>query len=160
MDYARFNYVAQPEDNIGPAGIYPRIGEYDKWAIEWGYRLIPEAATPEEEVPILDKWIEAKANDKRYYYGRQGQPDDPRDQSEAIGDNAMKASAYGIKNLQRIVPNLLEWTKTPNEDYTDLWNTYNEVVGQFRRYVGHVTYNLGGIYKTKKKNNQAGDVYQ
>src|SRR4030095_12061384 len=119
MDYARFNYVAQPEDNIGPAGIYPRIGEYDKWAIEWGYRLIPEAATPEAEIPILDKWIEAKANDKRYYYGRQGQPDDPRDQSEAIGDNAMKASAYGIKNLQRIVPNLIDWTKTPNDAYTD-----------------------------------------
>ena len=84
MDYARFNYVAQPEDNISAAGIYPRIGDYDKWSIEWGYKLIPEAATAEDEVAILDKWIEAKANDKRFYFGRQGQPDDPRDQSEAI----------------------------------------------------------------------------
>jgi len=160
MDYARFNYVAQPEDNIGPAGIYPRIGEYDKWAIEWGYRLIPEAATPEAEIPILDKWIEAKANDKRYYYGRQGQPDDPRDQSEAIGDNAMKASSYGIKNLQRILPNLTNWTKQANEDYSDLRDMYNEVINQLRRYIGHVCYNFGGIYETLKKNDQQGAVYE
>jgi hypothetical protein len=160
MDYARFNYVAQPEDNVGPAGIYLRIGEYDKWAIEWGYKLIPEAPTAEAEVPILDKWIEAKASDKRYYYGRQGQPDDPRDQSEAIGDNAMKASTYGIKNLQRILPNLTTWTKQPNEDYSDLRDMYGEVVTQLRRYVGHVCYNFGGIYETIKKNDQAGAVYE
>ncbi len=160
MDYARFNYVAQPEDNIGPSGIYPRIGEYDKWSIEWGYKLIPEAATAEEEVPILDKWIEAKANDKRYYYGRQGQPDDPRDQSECIGDNAMKASAYGIKNLQRILPNLINWTKTPNEAYEGLTEVYNQLVGQYRRYIGHVCYNFGGIYETIKKSNQSGPVYE
>lgn len=160
MDYARFNYVAQPEDNIGAAGIYPRIGAYDKWSIEWGYRLIPEAATAEDEVATLDKWIEAKANDKRYYYGRQGQPDDPRDQSECIGDNAMVASTYGIKNLQRILPNLPAWTKEPNEDYSALADMYSKVVGQFRTYIGHVTYHFGGVYETIKKNNQPGDVYE
>jgi Met-zincin len=160
MDYARFNYVAQPEDNITASGIYPRIGEYDKWSIEWGYKLIPEANTAEDEVPILDKWIEAKANDKRYYYGRQGQPDDPRDQSEAIGDNAMKASAYGIKNLQRIIPNLINWTKQPNEDYTALRDMYDAATGQFRRYIGHVCYNFGGVYENLKKNNQPGNVYE
>ncbi len=160
MDYARFNYVAQPEDNIAPSGIYPRIGAYDKWSIEWGYKLIPEAATAEDEVAILDKWIEAKASDKKYYYGRQGQQDDPRDQSESIGDNAMKASAYGIKNLQRILPNLINWTKMPDEDYSNLSALYGEVVGQFRRYIGHVGYNFGGVYENLKKNNQAGDVYE
>lgn len=160
MDYARFNYVAQPEDNITAPGIYPRIGEYDKWSIEWGYKLIPEAATAEDEVAILDKWIEAKANDKRYYYGRQGQPDDPRDQSECIGDNAMKASAYGIKNLQRILPNLINWTKEPNEDYGGLSEMYDQLTGQFRRYIGHVCYNFGGVYETFKKNSQAGNVYE
>jgi hypothetical protein len=160
MDYARFNYVAQPEDNISAAGLYPRIGEYDKWAIEWGYRLIPEAKTAEDEVATLDKWIEAKANDKRYYYGRQGQPDDPRDQSECIGDNAMKASSYGIKNLQRIVPNLIAWTKEPNEGYEALDRMYNQAVTQYRRYIGHVGYNFGGIYETIKKNAQDGPVYE
>jgi hypothetical protein len=160
MDYARFNYVAQPEDNITAPGIYPRIGDYDKWAIEWGYKMIPDAKTAEEEVPTLDKWIEAKASDKRFYYGRQGQPDDPRDQSECIGDNAMKASAYGIKNLQRILPNLSAWTKEPNEDFAGLNQMYNEVVTQYRRYIGHVCYNFGGIYETLKKNNQEGNVYE
>ena len=160
MDYARFNYVAQPEDNIAAAGIYPRIGVYDKWAVEWGYRYLPDAKTAEDEVPILDKWIEEKATDKRYYYGRQGQPDDPRDQSEAIGDNAMKASDYGIKNLKRILPNLATWTKTPNEDYADLNSMYGELVAQLRRYIGHVSYNFGGVYETYKKNNQQGDVYE
>jgi hypothetical protein len=160
MDYARFNYVAQPEDNISAAGIYPRIGDYDKWAVEWGYKLLPDVGTPEAEVPILDKWIEEKASDKRFYYGRQGQQDDPRDQSECIGDNAMKASAYGIKNLQRILPNLTTWTKQPSEDFTDLRTMYGEVTGQFRRYIGHVCYNFGGIYETLKKSSQAGAVYE
>jgi hypothetical protein len=160
MDYARFNYVAQPEDNITPAGIYPRIGVYDKWAIEWGYKMILEAKTAEDEVPILDKWIEAKADDKRYYYGRQGQPDDPRDQSECIGDNAMKASSYGIKNLQRILPNLITWTKEPDKDYAALKDMYGELVAQFRSYIGHVTYNFGGVYETFKKSNQPGTVYE
>jgi hypothetical protein len=160
MDYARFNYVAQPEDNIAPAGIYPRIGEYDKWSIEWGYRVIPDAKTADDETKTLDKWIAEKANDKRYYYGRQGQPDDPRDQSECIGDNAMKASAYGIKNLQRIIPNLVDWTKQPNEDYTALSEVYAQAVGQYRRYIGHVGYNFGGVYETLKKNDQGGPVYE
>ncbi len=159
MDYARFNYVAQPEDNISKVGIYPRIGEYDKWSIEWGYRLIPEAKTPQEEVATLDKWIDEKAGNPVFYYGRQGQPDDPRDQSEAIGDNAMVASVYGIKNLQRIVPNLPAWTKEENEEFGSLSGMYDQVVGQFRRYIGHVGYNFGGIYENLKKSNQKGDVY-
>jgi hypothetical protein len=160
MDYARFNYVAQPEDNISQIGLFPRIGEYDKWSIEWGYRYLPDAKTAADEVPTLDKWIEAKANDKRYYFGRQGQPDDPRDQSECIGDNAMKASAYGIKNLQRIVPNLAAWTKEPNKSYEGLARIYGEAAGQFRRYVGHVVYNFGGVYETLKKHTQEGPVYE
>ncbi len=160
MDYARFNYVAQPEDNITAAGLYPRIGEYDKWSIEWGYKLIPEAKTAADEVPILDKWIEEKANDKRYYFGRQGQPDDPRDQSECIGDNAMKASNYGIKNLQRIVPNLAAWTKEPNEGYDNLAKMYTQAVSQYRRYIGHVSTHFGGVYETIKKSNQEGAVYE
>jgi Met-zincin/Domain of unknown function (DUF5117)/Domain of unknown function (DUF5118) len=160
MDYARFNYVAQPEDNISPAGLYTRIGEYDKWAIEWGYRYLPDAKTAEDEVPVLDSWVAAKASDKRYWFGRQGQPDDPRCQSEDIGDNAMKASTYGIKNLQRILPNLPAWTKTPNEAFQNLSELYGEVVGQFRRYIGHVCYNFGGIYETPKKADQGGPVYE
>jgi hypothetical protein len=160
MDYARFNYVAQPEDNISPAGLYPRIGDYDKWAIEWGYKFLPDAKTANDETATLDQWAAAKASDKRYWFGRQGQPDDPRCQSEDIGDNAMKASTYGIKNLQRILPNLPTWTKMPNEAFENLDELYNEVVYQFRRYIGHVCYNIGGVYETPKKADQSGPVYE
>jgi hypothetical protein len=161
MDYARFNYVAQPEDNISPAGLYPRIGEYDKWAIEWGYKKYYEATTPEAEVPLLNKiTTERLQNNKRLFFGGELNPDDPRSQSEDLGDNAMKAGAYGIKNLQRIVPNLLEWTKVANEDYSNLSELYGEVSIQFNRYLGHVIKNIGGIYETPKVVEQPGAVYE
>ena len=161
MDYARFNYVAQPEDNVGPAGLYPRIGDYDKWAIEWGYRLHPEAKTAEEEVPILNKITTAAlAKNHRLWFGTESNPDDPRSQNEDLGDNAMKAGAYGIKNLQRIVPNLVAWTKTPNENYDDLSTIYNELVNQFSRYLGHAAKNIGGIYETPKTVEEPGGIYE
>ncbi|HMC86654.1 MAG TPA: zinc-dependent metalloprotease, partial [Chitinophagaceae bacterium] len=161
MDYARFNYVAQPEDNISPAGLYPRIGEYDKWAIEWGYKKYYEATTPEAEVPILNKiTTERLQNNKRLFFGSELNSDDPHSQSEDLGDNAMKAGAYGIKNLQRIVPNLLEWTKVANEDYSNLSELYGEVSIQFNRYLGHVIKNIGSIYETPKVVEQPGAVYE
>ncbi len=161
MDYARFNYVAQPEDNISPVGLYPRIGDYDKWAIEWGYKKYYEATTPEAEVPILNKiTTERLQGNKRLFFGTEVNPDDPHSQNEDLSDNAMKAGTYGIKNLQRIVPNLMEWTKVPNEDYGDLSELYGEVVIQFNRYLGHVIKNIGGIYETPKKVEQSGPVYE
>ena len=161
MDYARFNYVAQPEDNIGPAGLYPRIGDYDKWAIEWGYKKIYEANSAEAEVPILNKiTTERLQNNKRLFFGTEQNPDDPHSQNEDLSDNAMKAGDYGIKNLKRIVPNLMEWTKVPNEDYSNLSELYGEVVTQFNRYLGHALKNIGGIYETPKTVEQSGAVYE
>ncbi|HTL07198.1 MAG TPA: zinc-dependent metalloprotease [Chitinophagaceae bacterium] len=161
MDYARFNYVAQPEDNISPAGLYPRIGDYDKWAIEWGYRKMYDATTPEAELPLLNKiTTERLQGNKRLFFGTEQDPDDPHNQNEDLGDNAMKAGTYGIKNLQRIVPNLMEWTKVPNEDYSNLAEIYNEIVTQFNRYMGHALKNIGGIYNTPKVVEQAGPVYE
>ncbi|MEO6916466.1 MAG: zinc-dependent metalloprotease, partial [Chitinophagaceae bacterium] len=157
MDYARFNYVAQPEDHITAKGIYPRIGDYDKWAIEWGYKLLPEAKNAEAEVPILSKIATERLVNRRLFFGS-GQ-DDPHSQSEDLGDNAMKASAYGIKNLKRILPNLLAWTYVANEDYTNLNNMYIQIAGQFGRYMGHVSKNIGGIYETDKTVDQKGHVY-
>lgn len=149
MDYARFNYVAQPEDNITDKGIFPRIGIYDEWSIEWGYRYLPQYATAEEELPQSNKDIIAKlASDNRFRFGTESDPDDPRNQSEDLGDDAMLASSYGIKNLQRIVPNILAWTTEPNKGYDNASAIYNEVVGQYARYMGHVTKNVGGIYRT------------
>jgi hypothetical protein len=161
MDYARFNYVAQPEDNISMAGLYPRIGDYDKWVIEWGYKKMYGATTPEAEIPILSKLTTERLQaNRRLFFGTEINPEDPHSQSEDLGDNAMKAGAYGIKNLQRIVPNLMVWTKVANEDYSNLSEIYGEVVNQFSRYLGHVIKNVGGIYETPKTVEQAGEVYE
>lgn len=156
MDYARFNYVAQPEDGLTGSDLYPRINYYDKWAIEWGYRVLPDAKTPEAETPILGKWVIEKLKDRKYYFGTEQEADDPRDQSEDLGDDAMKASLYGIKNLQRIMPNMLQWTYEPQEDYRELYTIYWELKNQFMRYMGHVATNIGGKYNTPKMRDEEG----
>ncbi|GAC1421243.1 MAG: zinc-dependent metalloprotease [Flavisolibacter sp.] len=158
MDYARFNYVAQPEDSISEKGLFPRIGVYDKWAIEWGYKYIPQAKTPQQEVPLLNQMTLLNQQDKRYWFGSENDPDDPRGQSEDLGDNAMKAGTYGIKNLQRIVTKLPEWTKEANKDYSSLHEMYDQLVAQFARYMGHAAKNIGGIYTTPKLSEEPGRV--
>jgi len=160
MDYARFNYVAQPEDNINTDGLFPRIGDYDKWAIEWGYRLFPTYKSPDAEQSKLNSWVIEKLTDKRLWFGTETNPDDPRSQSEQVGDDAMKGSYYGIKNLQRIVPNLQSWTREVNEDFEGMKTIYQEVVSQFSRYNGHVAKYIGGIMETPKTQEQAGPVYE
>lgn len=160
MDYARFNYVAQPEDNIPGELMFPGVGVYDKWAIEWGYKPIFDAKDLNEEKKILNKWILSHANDPMYWYGTQINSYDPRSQSEDLGNNSMLASDYGIKNLKRILPSLSEWYKEEGEKYTMLNEMYSQVVGQYRRYLGHVTKNIGGIYETPKSYEQAGAVFE
>lgn len=161
MDYARFNYVAQPEDNITEKGLFPRIGDYDRWAIEWGYKWMPAYKTPESEVPALNKLVmERLTNNKRLWFGTESDPDDPRGQNEDLGDNAMKASTYGIKNLQRIVVKLPDWTKEANKDYSGLNELYSQLTGQFQRYMGHVAKNIGGIQTTPKMQEEAGVVVE
>jgi hypothetical protein len=160
MDYARFNYIAQPEDK--GVSMHPKIGPYDKFAISWGYRPILEAESPEEEQAILDQWIVEKKGDPIYRFGRQGNAYDPSTQSEDLGDNAMKASAYGIANLKRILPNLTEWTKEedkPFKNYEDLEELYGQVLAQFNRYMGHVRTNVGGVYEIFKSTGQGEPVY-
>ena len=155
MDYARFNYIAQPEDK--GVALMPNIGPYDKHSINWGYRPILDK-TAEEEKETLDQWILAKADDPMYRFGfRDGV--DPTSQTEDLGDDAVKASTYGIKNLQRIVPNLEKWTTKKGNDYTELETMYGQVLGQFNRYMGHVTTNIGGIYEYNKTADQEGAVY-
>lgn len=158
MDYARFNYVAQPEDK--GVALMPGIGEYDKYAVNWGYRYIPGMKNPDQEKPILNKWITDKTNNPVYFYGRQtGNPIDPRSQTEDLGNNAMKASTYGVANLKRIVPNLITWTAENGKDYGDLNELYSNVLGQWNRYNGHVKSNIGGVYETFKSYEEKGDVF-
>lgn len=160
MDYARFNYVAQPEDHITEKGLFPRIGDYDKWAIEWGYRWTPPNVTPEQEVALLNQKTMQKLKDKRYWFGTETDPDDPRGQNEDLGDDAVKASNYGIKNLKLILAKLPEWTKESNKDYSNLSEMYAQLRGQFGRYMGHVAKNIGGIYTTPKMTDERGVVVE
>ncbi|RAJ22464.1 uncharacterized protein DUF5118 [Gelidibacter algens] len=158
MDYARFNYVAQPGDE--GVALMPNIGIYDKYSIEWGYRPILDAKTPEDEKKTLDSWILKHAGDPMYRFGRQQSGViDPSSQTEDLGDDAMKASAYGIANLKRIVPNLIKWTAEDGKNYDDLETMYEQVLGQYNRYMGHVTGNIGGVYEVYKTYDQEGAVY-
>lgn len=158
MDYARFNYVAQPEDK--GVALMPNIGPYDKYAISWGYRPIFNTAAKDEK-EILNKWILDKAGNPVYRFGHQQVRNviDPSSQTEDLGDDAIKASKYGIKNLQRILPRLEEWTTKDGETYDELKTMYGQLLGQFNRYMGHVSSNIGGVYENYKTAGQDGAVY-
>ena len=159
MDYARFNYVAQPGDKN--VAMNPNIGVYDKYSINWGYRPILDANTAEDEKETLDNWILKHAGDPLYRFGHQQAGDvvDPSSQTEDLGDNAIKASEYGIANLKVIVPNLIKWTAEKGKNYDDLEKMYGHVIAQFNRYMGHVSSNLGGVYENYKTYDQEGPVY-
>lgn len=160
MEYARQNYVAQPEDGLSGADFIRRMGPYDHYAINWGYRVIP-VPTPEAEKAVLDGWIRDKAGDPLYRYGPQrgGLPIDPRTQIEDLSDDPVRASGYGILNLKRVVPNLIAWTSTPGEDYADLEELYGEVFGHYSRLMSHVVAVVGGVTEDLKATDQPGRVY-
>ncbi|MDI5887246.1 zinc-dependent metalloprotease [Flavobacterium sp. LB3P48] len=161
MDYARLNYVAQPEDNISPEGIYPRIGMYDKWAIKWGYGYFPNAKDEFEEEKLLSKLTtDSLAANPKLWFGGEGKEEDPRSQTEDLGDDAVLASDYGIKNLKRVVPNLIEWTYQPNDGYDNLSDMHKAVVKQYGVYLYHVLKYIGNNYITKRTVDEKGLVYQ
>ena len=155
MDYARFNYIAQPEDE--GVSLMPDIGVYDKHAVKWGYRPILDAKTAKDEKKTLDKWIRDNENSLMHRFGSAGI--DPSSQTEDLGDDAVKASEYGILNLKRIIPNLNKWTSEDGKDYSDLQTMYGQVLSQFNRYMGHVSSNIGGVYQYYKTYDQEGPVY-
>lgn len=155
MDYARYNYVAQPGDeNIR---FIRQLGPYDHYSINWGYRKIPNVNTPEDEVITLDKWIEEKADNPIYRFG--GQRFDPSSQTEGIGNDQVKSSTYGVKNLKIVAKNLPNWTSNQTNNYDDLGELYGELLSVWGRYSGHVAGNIGGVYEFNKKPAQSGDIY-
>ena len=163
MDYARFNYVAQPEDKIDLGDLVPRVGTYDTFAVRWGYSPIPGAKTPEAEKPTLDAW--ARQQDSIPWFrsaddrGIQGA--DPGEVNEAVGDaDAVRATEYGIRNLKRLAPmvdNIGE--SVPGEDFSDVAELYNGIIGQWRTELGHVTRIVGGVDHQAKATGQPGEVY-
>jgi hypothetical protein len=153
MDYARFNYVAQPEDKISEKGLFPRINDYDCWAIKWGYQWRPDFKDEyEEKEKLMTETTNTLRSNPRLWFGGEGMGSDPRSQTEDLGDNSMKASEYGVKNLKRVMANLRQWTRQDNDQYEDLQTIYQQVLNQFGRYQGHVMKNIG----TRYQNNMPG----
>ena len=158
MDYARQNYVAQPGDGLQPTDYIRKIGPYDHYAVNWGYRVIPGAKSPDDEKATLDEWIAEHADDPMYRFGsRTGW--NPDAQTEDMGNDPVKSSGYGVANLKRVAPNLVEWTKTPGENFDDLEELYGELVGQWSRYMGHVITLVGGRYENAKSTDQGEPIY-
>ncbi len=162
MDYARFNFVAQPEDKISPKDLIPRIGMYDKWAIEFGYRWFHDFRTKDAEKTYMNQWvINQLSKDKRFWYGPQavfGGLKDSRCQSEDLGDNPMIAGNYGIQNLKRVLPQLINWARIPNDDYYTLEEIREELVKQYQRYLNHVVNIICVPMWTDKTVEQSGGV--
>ena len=161
MDYARFNYVAQPEDNISSAGIFPRINDYDKWAIQWGYSYFPNAKSEKEERKLLNELtVKTITGNRRLWFGGEGRDNDPLALTEDLGDDVMKSSDYGLKNLRRVVKGLPEWIYEEGNLGDNLAEGYKAVLGQYRRYVGHVVAQIGGVHKEYKSVEQQGAVFK
>ena len=153
MDYARFNYVAQPGDRErGVQLTPPRFGVYDEYAVKWLYTPVPDAQTPEEEYAVTSKWITEASADPTYRYGKQqfGGIVDPKSQTEDLGDDAVKASEYGIRNLRYILENLDTWLASGDDDYSQRNGMYTNIVNQYVTYIQHVYANIGGIYLNEK----------
>jgi hypothetical protein len=153
MDYARFNYVAQPEDHISEAGLFPRINDYDFWAIKWGYDPRPEFDNQNSLAKIVS---DSLAANHRLYFGSEVNYMDARCQNEDLSDDAVKASEYGIKNLKRLVPGITSWATKQNEDYDKAFDQLKTIYSQFAMYLGHVSNNIGSIYLTEKMVGETG----
>lgn len=158
MDYSRFNYVVQPEDKIEPADLIPKIGPYDKWATMWGYKPIPGARTPNDEKKTLDEW--ARQQDKTpwlRFSTADSRGSDPGENTEAVGDgDAVKSTALGLKNLERVSNMLITATSQPGEPYDDLEELYGRMLGQWATELNHVTGLVGGFYSQQKHGGQDG----
>jgi hypothetical protein len=158
MDYSRFNYVAQPEDNIPVEDLIPKIGPYDKWATMWGYKPIPGAKTPDDEKKTLDAW--AREQDTKpwlRFSTADSRGSDPGENTEAVGDaDAVASTALGIKNLKRVADMLLPATSHPGEPYDDLDELYGRMLGQWTIELNHVAQIVGGFNSQQKHAGQDG----
>ena len=160
MDYARFNYVAQPEDKISEKGLFPRINDYDKWAIKWGYQYRPEFKDPAKEKKALRAEVTKvlEGNRRLWWSGDEGRAQDPRSQTEDLGDNQMKANEYGLKNLKRVMQNIEKWTAQPDGQYEDLSSIYSACRQQYQRYANHVQRYVYGKYTNNAPGQQPYEI--
>lgn len=163
MDYARFNYVAQPEDGIEVKNLFPRVNDYDKWAIEWGYKPMYDAVNADDErfklIPMVSKRLDA--NHRLWWGDGEGFRRDARCQTEDLSDNAEAAGELGIANLKRIIPNLQQWNYWGSDvNDENLENMYTAVCNQYLRYCVHVINNMLGINRNVIASDQKGKFYE
>lgn len=160
MDYARQNYVAQPSDGLQPKDFIRRVGPFDDFAINWGYR-VTDAPTPEAERATLNRWLTQQTGRFPYRFASQQlAAGDPRNQTEDLGDDPLKATTYSTANYQRVLPNLAAWTTKPGEDFTELREVYEETVGRWFGNVNHVATVVGGVEVDLKVGEQREPVYR
>jgi hypothetical protein len=161
MDYARQNYVAQPGDGLQPKDYIRRLGPFDDFAINWGYRVLPNAKSADAERATLNSWIVNQTGWPQYkYVPQQYGGVDPRSQTEDIGDDPMKATSYALMNMRKMIPQLVAWTTKPGDNYADLAELYDEALGKWTGYMGHVTTEIGGMYVDLKSADQGANVYR
>src|SRR5262249_6248405 len=161
MDYARQNYVAQPGDGLKPKDYIRRLGPFDDFAINWGYRYLPNAKTSDDERKTLNDWLVHQSGPFPYRYVSQMFGSiDPRSQTEDIGDDPMRATDYALKNMRKVVPQLVSWTTKNGDDFADLQEIYDETLGMWSTYMGHVTTEIGGITVDMKTAEQGANVYR
>lgn len=161
MDYARQNYIAQPGDGLEPKDYIRRLGPFDDFIINWGYRVLPDAPTPEAERATLNRWLSEQTGPMPYrYVPQQYSGIDPRAQTEDLGDDPIKSSTYAVANLKRVVPNLVAWTTQDGDDFEELREIYSETMGMWTQYMGHVASLIGGVYVDNKTADQAGAVFR
>ena len=160
MDYARQNYIAQPGDGLQPKDYIRRLGPFDDFAINWGYRVIPSAKTADAERSTLNDWLVKQSGPLAYRYVPQSYGGvDPRSQTEDLGDDPVKATSYALQNLRKVVPQLVAWTTRPGDDFGDLDEIYGETLGMWSTYMGHVTTVVGGVNVDLKSADQGANVY-
>jgi hypothetical protein len=157
MDYARFNYVAQPGDGV--TQFNPQVGAYDLWAVQWGYSWFA-GMSPEQERVVLNQWTKEKAKNPLFFFGKEMTFYDPRAQHEDLGDNAMVAGSYGIANLKQILPNISKWTFEEGREEDNLLEYYKQVLEQYFRYGNHVVTYVGGVYFNYKTYDQTGMTFE
>ena len=163
MDYARFNYVAQPGDmERGVKLTPPLIGVYDKFAIKYGYQVLPNVQKPEDEKATLRGWVKEKIGDKMYFYGKQLLEFnfDPRSQAEDLGDDVVKANSYGMKNLKYVAENFVDWINVDDNGMESVESVYKDVVAQFMRYISHAMVSVGGMYINPKYYGDSVKLYE
>lgn len=159
MSYGRFNYVCQPGDGV--KCLIPKIGPYDDFAIEWGYKSIPDAKTAEDEKKALDELASRQIREPFLRFGGEDEPSmvDPTVLTENIGSDPVEATAMGLRNLDRVMGYLTDATTEKGEDFKLLEEAYKEVLSHRLRWFNAVAKQVGGVVEYRTLGGRGGETF-